>query len=47
MSQSDVRLVEGEDRIEEIARMLAGLENSSSAREHAAELLNLKVLRTA
>ena len=46
VSQSDVRLVEGEDRIEEIARMLAGLENSSSAREHAAELLNLKVLRT-
>ena len=47
VSQSDVRLVEGEDRIEEIARMLAGLENSSSAREHAAELLNLKVLKTA
>ncbi len=46
VSQSDVRLVQGQDRIEEIARMLAGLENSSSAREHAAELLNLKELRT-
>ena len=43
VSQSDVRKVSGEDRIEEIARMLAGLENSSSAREHATELLSLKV----
>lgn len=43
VSQSDVRKVEGEDRIEEIARMLAGLENSVSAREHAAELLSMKV----
>ena len=29
-------------RVEEIARMLAGLEDSSSAREHAAELLALR-----
>jgi len=43
VSQSDVRNVSGEDRIEEIARMLAGLENSSSAREHATELLSLKL----
>ena len=43
VSQSDVRKVEGEERIEEIARMLAGLENSTSAREHAAELLSLRV----
>jgi DNA repair protein RecN (Recombination protein N) len=43
VSQSDVRKVSGEDRIEEIARMLAGLENSSSAREHATELLSLKL----
>ena len=42
VSQSNVRKVEGEDRVEEIARMLAGLENSMSAREHAAELLLLK-----
>jgi len=27
--------------VEEIARMLAGQEDSRSAREHAAELLNL------
>ena len=43
VSQSDVVKVEGEERIEEIARMLAGLENSASAREHATELLSLKV----
>ena len=43
VSQSDVRKVEGEDRIQEIARMLAGIESSVSAREHAAELLALKV----
>ena len=43
VNQSDVRKVDGEDRIEEIARMLAGLENSVSAREHAAELLSLKM----
>jgi DNA repair protein RecN (Recombination protein N) len=43
VSQSDVRNVSGEDRIEEIARMLAGLENSTSAREHATELLSLKL----
>ena len=43
VSQSDVRQVMGEERIEEVARMLAGLENSTSAREHATELLSLKV----
>jgi DNA repair protein RecN (Recombination protein N) len=43
VSQSDVRQVSGEERIEEVARMLAGLENSASAREHATELLSLKV----
>ena len=43
VSQSDVTKVEGEQRVEEIARMLAGLENSASAREHATELLSLKV----
>ena len=43
VSQSDVSKVEGEARVEEIARMLAGLENSASAREHATELLSLKV----
>jgi DNA repair protein RecN (Recombination protein N) len=43
VSQSDVHLVSGDERVEEIARMLAGLENSASAREHATELLSLKV----
>ena len=42
VSQSDVRHVTGDERLIEIARMLAGLEGSASAREHAAELLSLK-----
>ena len=43
VGQSDVRQVEGQARVEEIARMLAGLEGSASAREHATELLALKM----
>lgn len=43
VSNSDVKRVDGAARVEEIARMLAGLEDSSSAREHATELLALKV----
>ena len=39
---SGVRKLTTEERIEEIARMLAGLGESSSAREHAAELLALR-----
>ena len=42
VSQSDVMKVTGELRVEEIARMLAGLEDSQSAREHAAELLDMR-----
>ena len=42
VSQSDVREVNGDERLTEIARMLAGLEGSQSAKEHAAELLSLK-----
>lgn len=42
VSQSNVAKVEGQARIEEIARMLAGLENSASAREHATELLSMR-----
>ncbi|MFN2519177.1 MAG: DNA repair protein RecN [Jatrophihabitantaceae bacterium] len=38
VTASDVRVVTGEDRITELARMLAGSE-SSTAREHAIELL--------
>ena len=39
---SGVSKLESSERIEEIARMLAGLEESTSAREHAAELLALR-----
>lgn len=42
VSQSDVVRVTGDTRIEEIARMLAGHEDSQSAREHAAELLAMR-----
>jgi DNA repair protein RecN (Recombination protein N) len=38
VTASDVRIVTGDDRITELARMLAGSE-SSTAREHATELL--------
>jgi len=40
---SGVTSVQGEERISEIARMLAGLQDSSSAKEHAAELLNMRL----
>ncbi len=36
---SDVQVLEGEDRVEELARMLAGRAGSGSARDHARELL--------
>jgi DNA repair protein RecN (Recombination protein N) len=36
---SDVRLVSGDDRVAELARMLAG-SDTATAREHAAELLS-------
>jgi DNA repair protein RecN (Recombination protein N) len=38
VTRSDVRVVDGEDRVVELARMLAG-SDSSTARVHAAELL--------
>jgi DNA repair protein RecN (Recombination protein N) len=41
VNQSSVTRVTGEARIEEVARMLAGHESSKSAREHAAELLEM------
>jgi DNA repair protein RecN (Recombination protein N) len=40
--QSGVERLNEKDRVEEIARMLAGLEESSSALEHAAELLAMR-----
>ena len=42
VSQSDLLQVTGDARIEEIARMLAGHEDSRSAREHASELLAMR-----
>jgi DNA repair protein RecN (Recombination protein N) len=36
---SDVDQVDGETRLRELSRMLAGLEDSASARDHAEELL--------
>ena len=42
VSQSDVVKVTGDLRVQEIARMLAGHEDSQSAQEHAAELLAMR-----
>lgn len=39
VTQSDVSMVEGDDRLTELARMLGGTGDSQVAREHAAELL--------
>ncbi len=41
VTESNVTKVRDNQRIEEIARMLAGMESSTSAREHATELLEL------
>jgi DNA repair protein RecN (Recombination protein N) len=38
VTASDVRVVEGEQRLAELARMLGG-SDTATAREHAAELL--------
>ena len=45
VTESNVTKVVKEDRIEEIARMLAGMESSVSAREHATELPELPLLK--
>lgn len=42
-TSSEVARVEGEARVEELSRMLAGLPESERAREHAQELLELTV----
>ena len=42
VTASDVQALDAASRVEEIARMLAGLEESTSAREHAAELLAMR-----
>jgi DNA repair protein RecN (Recombination protein N) len=41
VTESDVRAVTGPDRVQELARMLSGQEDSAVARTHAAELLDL------
>jgi len=44
ITASDVSAVIGEDRISELARMLSGQEDSATARQHAAELLERSVV---
>ncbi len=39
VTSSDVRLLEGQDRVRELSRMLAGLDDSLLAQGHAEELL--------
>jgi len=41
VTATDVIEIDGEDRVRELARMLAGLDESQSAAEHARELLDL------
>jgi len=41
VTSSDVTAVEGETRVRELARMLAGFEDSASAAEHARELMQM------
>jgi DNA repair protein RecN (Recombination protein N) len=41
VTSSGLRAVEGDDRVQELSRMLAGLEGSQSAEAHAEELLTL------
>ena len=44
ITASDVSIVTGQDRISELARMLSGQEDSATALEHAAELLERSVV---
>lgn len=44
VTASDVRPVEGTERVSELARMLSGSEDSATALEHAAELLERSVV---
>ena len=41
VTSASVRVVEGDDRVQELVRMLSGLEGSASGAEHASELLAL------
>lgn len=40
LTHSDVRFVDDEQRVAELARMLAGLESTETGRAHAEELLS-------
>ena len=42
VTTSDVRELDADERVVEIARMLAGQEDSEHAREHARELLAMR-----
>ena len=44
VTASDVRPVEGDERLAEVARMLSGDDDSETARQHAAELLERSVV---
>jgi DNA repair protein RecN (Recombination protein N) len=44
-NRASVRAVTGEERVEELSRMLAGLPGSDKGRDHAAELLTLAAKR--
>lgn len=44
VTTAEVREVTGEDRIQEIARLLSGQEDSTKAREHALELLEVSTV---
>ena len=41
VTETDVVVLNQDERLEELARMLSGLADSTSAREHAAELMSL------
>jgi DNA repair protein RecN (Recombination protein N) len=41
ITETDVIQLTQDERLEELARMLSGLSESASAREHAAELMSL------
>jgi len=45
VTRSDIRTVDGDDRLVELARMLSGSEDSQTARAHASELLAAAVVR--
>ncbi|MBI9116272.1 DNA repair protein RecN [Sanguibacter suaedae] len=45
ITQSGIRLVDDASRVQELARMLSGQEDSEAARQHASELLELSAVR--